>query len=169
MTIFFGTYLDGSMRVFFLYYSFSFLLGETFSLYSRDPSLRRARLFSFTIEERKQSKAKMPFTSARQLQTCYGRRLSAKAKGQKWAWDCDGWTRETMALHPGVSLDCALPTTAGGRRKQRCRRLRKGEPIKSKLHRGKRGGLYFFVGGVKVYVPPDARAWVRKHFTVVND
>ncbi|ALX27537.1 hypothetical protein GMAR_ORF163 [Golden Marseillevirus] len=65
----------------------------------------------------------MPFKSKRQLQTCYGKRISALSNGEEWNWDCDEWA------------DCGKPKCSGP------------------LYRGPRGGLYFYVNKVKVYVP----------------
>lgn len=65
----------------------------------------------------------MPFKSKRQLQTCYGKRISALARGEKWNWDCDEWAK------------CGTKRCSGA------------------LYEGPNGGLYFYVQGVKVYVP----------------
>lgn len=97
----------------------------------------------------------MPFASTRQLQTCYGRRLSALAKGERPKWNCDEFLRATPASR-------CLPTVKG--KKGGCRQLRKGEKLVSPFYRGSRGGLYFYAGGVKVYVPADARAYVVKKY-----
>lgn len=96
----------------------------------------------------------MPFKSKRQLQTCFGKELSAKAKGKKSGWDCKKWLRETP------SPQC-LPSVEGRPRKcVKCRPMRKGESIISPIYKGTRGGLYFFAGCVKVYVPHDAKKFV---------
>jgi hypothetical protein len=87
----------------------------------------------------------MPFKSKRQLQTCFGREISAKAKGQSWSWDCKKWLEETD--NPGC-----LPTLKGVPKK--CRKLRNGEKVISPIYEGPKGGHFFIAGGVKVYVPP---------------
>jgi hypothetical protein len=97
----------------------------------------------------------MPFASTRQLQTCYGRRLSALAKGQRPKWDCDEFLRATPR-------NACLPTVKG--KKGSCRPLRKGEKLISPFYRGSRGGLYFYAAGVKVYVPADARSFVERKY-----
>ena len=88
----------------------------------------------------------MPFTSQRQLQTCFGREAQMKSKGGVWKWDCKKWLAETP--DPGC-----LPTVKGGEPKRACRKLRASEKVPSKVYQGPRGGRYFFVAGVKVYVP----------------
>jgi hypothetical protein len=108
----------------------------------------------------------MPFTSIRQMQTCFGRRLSAKAKGKKvGSWDCDEFLRATP------DAEC-LPTLVGGianrpRTHSACRkRPRTTAPEISVYYRGARGGIYFYADGVAIYVPKDAKAYVEKHESV---
>ena len=89
----------------------------------------------------------MPFKSARQLRACYGREYAAKKKGQSARWNCDKWLKETPRP------EC-LPEKVGG--KAKCRPLRVSEsPGKRKIHTGPRGGKYFWVSGIKVYIPRD--------------
>lgn len=102
----------------------------------------------------------MPFESVRQIQTCYGKQLSAKAKGKKFGWDCDEWLTKT------VKPQC-LPTMKGEPKK--CRPLRNGEKVKSPVYEGPRGGMYFYVSGIKVYVPKDARDYVRKNMKILKE
>lgn len=83
------------------------------------------------------------------MQTCYGKKIAAEAKGKKFGWDCDRWTKETP--DPGC-----LPTLKGHSRPRACRKLRAGEKIVGPVHRGPRGGNYFMVVDVKVYVPKGA-------------
>jgi len=78
----------------------------------------------------------MPFKSKRQLQTCFGRQLSAKAKGEKFTWDCREWLKNKKI---------------------------------SSMYEGPRGGLYFYAGGCKVYVPSDAQKYVRKNYTIKHE
>ena len=104
----------------------------------------------------------MPFASKRQLQTCFGRRLSAEAKGKKTKWDCEKWLEETPAA-------ACIPTVVGEPVEKTCRK-RKRSASSKELHtyyRGGRGGIYFYAGGVVVYVPQDAKAYVEKNFTVL--
>ena len=87
----------------------------------------------------------MPFKSRAQLRTCYGRK-GGFGKGIK---GCDEWLKKTK-----LSLEC-LPEKAGDGPK--CRRIKGGERIRSKLMEGPRGGKYFIITEgkykVKVYVP----------------
>lgn len=95
----------------------------------------------------------MPFKSVRQLQTCYSKQLSARAKGKETRWDCDEWLKKSPRC---------LPTTESSSSKQ-CRTMRKGEKVRSPVYEGSRGGLYFYVDGIKVYVPADAKSYVKKN------
>ncbi len=89
----------------------------------------------------------MPFTSKRQLATCYSRRISAKAAGKKWTWNCDEFLDHTQD-------PMCLPSVKGSSRPTpKCRNLKKGEKVISPVYVGARGGVYFYVAGVKVYVP----------------
>lgn len=99
----------------------------------------------------------MPFKSKRQLQTCFGRQLSAKAKGKKWNWDCQKFLSET----PNPSC---LPSMVGHEKPSpsRCRPMRKFEKVVGPIMKGAKGGLYFMAGGVKVYVPKDAKNYATK-------
>lgn len=86
----------------------------------------------------------MPFTSRRQLQTCFGQQITALSKGKNWSWDCKKWLQETP------DPKC-LPTIKG--KPAKCRPMRNGEKIIGPIYEGPKGGHYFFAGGVKVYVP----------------
>ena len=107
---------------------------------------------------------KMPFKSKRQLQTCFGRQLSAKAKGKKWTWNCKEFLRVTKK-------PCSLPTMKGksSGTSSGCRSLKKGERLVSPFYAGARGGLYFYAGGVKVYVPKDAREYVMSNHKILSE
>ena len=70
----------------------------------------------------------MPFKSRSQARVCYSTRPSSKN------WDCDKWASETPSL-------CCLPEKKG--RKPKCRKIRKGEPIKGPIQTGPRGGKFF--------------------------
>lgn len=100
----------------------------------------------------------MPFKSKRQLQTCFGRQLSAEAKGSKWSWNCEEWLKATP--NP-----LCLPSLKGHKVKG-CRPLRTDEKIISPVYQGLRGGYYFLARGVKVYVPKDAVTYAKKKFGV---
>jgi hypothetical protein len=97
----------------------------------------------------------MPFKSRRQLATCFSRKLSAESKGKKWNWDCEEFLRVTP------SPEC-LPSLKG--RPAKCRKLKNGEKIITPIYKGKRGGHFFFAGGVKVYVPKDAIEYAKKKY-----
>ena len=79
----------------------------------------------------------MPFKNEKQLRVCFTKRLSAKARGKKWTWDCDEWLSKT---------------SWGGN--------------VSSYFEGAKGGIYYYVGKQKLYVPKDAQAYVRKNFQV---
>lgn len=98
----------------------------------------------------------MPYTSKAQLRTCYSKKLSAEAKGKKSNWDCD----EFLEATPNPTC---LPERKGSPKKE-CRPLRKEEKIVSPVYIGAKGGLYFYAGGVKIYVPKDAHDYVMKKY-----
>lgn len=108
----------------------------------------------------------MPFSSKRQLQTCFGRSLSAKAKGKKFNWDCKEWLAKTP------DAEC-LPDMKGGSPNKAethatCRkRPRASGPEISQYYRGARGGLYFYADRVRVYVPANAKDFVEKNNKVL--
>ena len=82
----------------------------------------------------------MPFKSKSQLRLCFSRR----PKG----WDCNEWLKKTP-----VRAEC-LPEHKGGTqsRSGKCRPIRANEHVVGKLQSGPRGGKFFYVDGVKVYV-----------------
>lgn len=86
----------------------------------------------------------MPFKSKSQLRTCYGRK-GGFGKGVK---GCDEWLSST-----NISLEC-LPERAS--EPYKCRKMKDGERVRSRLMVGPRGGKYFIIseGGykIKVYV-----------------
>ena len=84
----------------------------------------------------------MPFKSKRQLQTCYGKKYSKKGT----TWDCDKWLKETP------NPNC-LPTTINSPKPRKCRPLKEGEKIVGPVINGPRGGKYFMVADIKVYIP----------------
>lgn len=109
----------------------------------------------------------MPFGSTRQVQTCFGRALSAKAQGKKpSSWKCIEWLKETP------DAEC-LPTLVGEpahkpKTHTVCRkRPRSSGPEISAYYRGARGGIYFYADGVVVYVPANAKAYVEKNNKVL--
>jgi hypothetical protein len=97
----------------------------------------------------------MPFKNARQLKVCYSKKISADSKGSRSGWNCDAWLKETMK-------PWCLPETSHSQPK--CRDAHKRDRLNksSKLYEGARGGLYYYVAGIKVYVPKDAQAHLRK-------
>lgn len=82
----------------------------------------------------------MPFKSKRQLQACYALRAQNKAGN----WDCDKWLRETP------DPNC-LPTVVNGPKPKNCRKQGKIHN-KGELKTGPRGGQYYEIYGIKVYV-----------------
>lgn len=75
-------------------------------------------------------------------------------------WDCDKWLAETK--NPQCLPSVKGKVGASGK----CRPMRKDEKIVSKIYRGSRGGHYFFVAGVKVYVPRGEKnlEWAKKKY-----
>lgn len=96
------------------------------------------------------------FVSTRQIQTCFGKKLSAEAKGKKFTWDCEKELRET----PNVRC---LPTIVKLARSGKCssKKINQTKKIIPPLYKGSRGGVYFYPGSlsIKTYVPPDARSY----------
>jgi hypothetical protein len=74
------------------------------------------------------------------------------------------WFRETP--DPGC-----LPTLKGHPRPRPCRKLRANEKIIGPVHQGPRGGYYFFVADVKVYVPKGHAniEYAKKKYGVAKD
>lgn len=108
----------------------------------------------------------MPFGSKRQLQTCFGRQLSLRAKGKTNNWDCKKWLSETPdaeCLPDLASLKSSTPKTHDKCRK----RPRSSGPELTQYYRGLRGGLYFYADGVRIYVPADAKDYVEKNNKVL--
>lgn len=100
----------------------------------------------------------MPFKSKRQLATCFSRELSAKSKGEKWTWNCEKWLKETPRP------EC-LPSLKGSKRKP-CRQLKKGERIIGPVKTGSRGGKYFTVSGINIYIPKGSLQYAIKKYGV---
>lgn len=88
----------------------------------------------------------MPFQSEKQLRTCFGREIIAKSKHQKWTWDCEEWANKTN-LDSLKSIKRDAEKRVGEKRGKR-----RGKKI-SPIYEGSRGGHYFFVGDIKIYVP----------------
>lgn len=74
----------------------------------------------------------MPFKSKAQVRLCY--------YGGMGNVDCDKWLSETPSVED-------LPERVGLTKytKNYCRKIRKGEKIKSHVYTGPRGGKYFFI------------------------
>lgn len=106
-------------------------------------------------------KKKMPFASKLQLQTCFSRNLSILAQGKVPKWDCKKWLDKT-------ENPACLPTRSGEKPPKNCK---KRKPIDAedltKFYRGEKGGLYFFVDGIKLYVPADAKDYVEQNFEIL--
>jgi len=90
----------------------------------------------------------MPFKSRSQLRTCYGKKITAEAKGEVPKWDCKTWLDET----PNPTC---LPNRLGEPPSKNCRELKKEELGEHEWHIGRRGGLYRFISGIKIYAPKD--------------
>lgn len=88
----------------------------------------------------------MPFKSRRQLSTCYSRQIAAKSAGKPWTWNCDEFLSHTQD-------PLCLPSLKGYKPKRKCRNLRPDEKVISPVYIGPKGGAYFYVADVKVYVP----------------
>lgn len=103
----------------------------------------------------------MPFSSIRQAQVCYGKRLSAEAKNKKWTWDCDEWLNKTRGC---------IPTAVGSEKKKLCGPFR---PTKERVYYvGARGGLYFYADRdkkLRIYVPKNAKAYVKRTAKLVKE
>ena len=117
------------------------------------PSIVRSRFVHSLLRFAQTLVHSMPYTSEAQLRVCYSQKLLAEAKGQKWTWDCDEWLAKTPKCIPPLK---GYPT--------RCKIVKTGEKSKSRLHEGARGGLYFYRGGIKIYVPGAARTYALKKF-----
>lgn len=96
----------------------------------------------------------MPFKSKRQLQTCYGKKLATESRGQKFNWNCDEWLRKTP------SPNCLPTDISSPRRKCISQKNKNISPI----YVGPRGGHFFFVSGVKVYVPRGSEAYAIQKY-----
>lgn len=93
----------------------------------------------------------MPFTSTRQMAVCYNKEINAKARGKSSGWDCDAWLSETPD-------PACLPSLKGYQAKRACRNLKASEKVAGPIYQGPRGGYYFYVAGVKVYIPKNDAA-----------
>ena len=106
----------------------------------------------------------MPFKTRRQLATCFSKELTAAAaakKKKKWSWDCERWLSETNAPPPRC-----LPELVGHAPKiKSCRPMRQGEHVIGALQTGPRGGKFFFIDDVKIYVPRGAESIAQKRFS----
>lgn len=101
----------------------------------------------------------MPFNSIRQAQVCYGKRLSAQAQGKRWTWDCDEALRKTTNCIP-----TSTTTETTTRHHKLCGPFR---PSSQRIYyEGARGGIYFYADQdhkLKIYVPKNAKEYVRRH------
>ena len=95
----------------------------------------------------------MPFTSKKQLRTCYG----STSKSKKW--DCDKMLEDT----PNV---CDLPESSFSKQPKNLRVVKKEERTVSKTNTGPRGGKFFTITErdgkqktctLKVYVPKNKK------------
>lgn len=101
----------------------------------------------------------MPFASKLQLQTCFSRNLSILAQGKQPKWDCKKWLKKTE------TPEC-LPTRSGTNAPKPCKKRKQTDDEITPFYRGAKGGLYFFVDGIKVYVPADAKSYVEANFPI---
>jgi hypothetical protein len=88
----------------------------------------------------------MPFKSKAQLRQCFAREYAAKFRGEPSTWNCRGWLSETP------NPEC-LPEKTGG--KPACRKMYRTEAVIGPIKTGPKGGRYFMVGDIKVYLPKE--------------
>lgn len=88
----------------------------------------------------------MPFTSKSQMRTCFSRQLQAKSQGKPWTWDCKLWAKETSDIS-------SLPEKVSGSSHKSQASSKSGKSKPSRVYQGSRGGYYFYIDNVKVYVP----------------
>src|SRR5687768_6339182 len=109
----------------------------------------------------------MPFRSKAQLRLCYAKQWLARAKGKASSWDCDKGVRET------ANVECLPNLLLATERKEasectRGRKLRGDDLVPARVYVGKRGGVFHYVAGMKLYVPKPAQAYALKHMRVVR-
>lgn len=90
----------------------------------------------------------MPFKSKSQLRTCFSKEIKAKSKGQKWEWNCKEWLKETRNVNDLPEKCCQDIHSS----------FKKSTNNISPIYKGKRGGHYFYVGNIKIYVPNDKKS-----------
>lgn len=103
----------------------------------------------------------MPFTSTRQAQVCYGKRLTARAQNKRWSWDCDEWLAKTRGCIPTEKYGSSKHTLCGPFRPN----------PEAVYYEGARGGLYFYADRdrkLKIYVPKQAKAYVKRTARIVS-
>lgn len=98
----------------------------------------------------------MPYRSKRQIGACFGLQLAAEKKHQNWTWDCKKWLEETPRP------DC-LPSLVGSPKPSCPKRPKRGKEI-SPVYEGPRGGLYFYAGSTKIYVPRGTESIAIKKY-----
>ncbi len=62
-----------------------------------------------------------------------------------------------------------LPTRSGTNAPKPCKKRKQTDDEITPFYRGAKGGLYFFVDGIKVYVPADAKSYVEANFPIKQE
>lgn len=96
----------------------------------------------------------MPFKSKSQLRTCFGKDFQDRIKGKKSNWNCKKFLKETRVKAENLPERCP----------KSCK-VKQGRPVKhtvSKIHIGPRGGMFFFVDKLKVYVPKSVKSSMKQ-------
>jgi hypothetical protein len=100
----------------------------------------------------------MPFKSKSQLRTCFGKSLIAKSKGEKTSWNCRKFLKETPVLAQN------LPERFLHGKQSKKTSGRSVKHTISKIQVGPRGGLFFFVDKVKIYVPKSVKSSMKSKY-----
>jgi len=97
----------------------------------------------------------MPFANLGQMKECYTQDLKARVNNKRSKWDCDEFLKAgCLPLHQ----------TKKNTKKDKCVKVKKTE--KRVYYQGKNGGIFYFVGGVKIYVPVALKNKVMKKYKV---
>ena len=97
----------------------------------------------------------MPFFNRRQMGLCFSKHFRAEAKGRKSGWDCMEMLKETPKCH------------TDRRTRHFCRK--QSAKFLTSFREGPNGGIYFFAGGHKTYIPQDVKRYVLKTYDVKKE